>query len=291
MTDDDRMDVLLRQMATEDYNRPPEIVPREPMWEAVRKELGNGRVPGEAGRMGTGTRDQGSGNRDALGISRVGRVPRWVYFAAAAAVLLAAGIQIGRRMGAGRVAPQMVVVPNAPAAPDTSARRARAPDVPPVAPPSRQVAVAEPTAPAGRSDDGGKPKPRPGSSGPELAPGTSLPDAAAARAYTVATAQYLTEVEAMLTVFKGDPAPGRMDAQLASWGKDLLTNTRLLLDSPAARDPVRRKLLQDLELVLVQIVQLSPGAPARDRDLIKGALTDDQVLTRLRTALPVLKGT
>jgi hypothetical protein len=43
--------------------------------------------------------------------------------------------------------------------------------------------------------------------------------------------------------------------------------------------------------VLVQIVQLSPGAPARDRDLIKGALTDDQVLTRLRTAIPHQKGT
>src|SRR4030095_1674684 len=66
--------------------------------------------------------------------------------------------------------------------------------------------------------------------------------------------------------------------------------SRLLLDSPAARDPVRRKLLQDLELVLVQIVQLSPKSSARDRDLIKGALTDDEVMTRLRTAIPV-KGT
>jgi len=58
-----------------------------------------------------------------------------------------------------------------------------------------------------------------------------------------------------------------------------------------ASDPVRRKLLQDLELVLVQIVQLSPGTTARDRDLIKGALTDDQVLTRIRTAIPAQKGT
>ena len=107
----------------------------------------------------------------------------------------------------------------------------------------------------------------------------------------MAAAQHLTAAEAMLTAFKGDLSQGRMDAEMASWGKDLLSNTRLLLDSPAARDPARRKLLQDLELVLVQIVQLSPGTSARDRDLIKGALTDDQVLTRLRTAIPNQKGT
>ena len=118
----------------------------------------------------------------------------------------------------------------------------------------------------------------------------NAPDDGATRAYTVAAAQHLTEAEAMLTAFKGDLSQGRMDAQIASWGKDLLSNTRLLLDSPAARDPVRRKLLQDLELVLVQIVQLSPSSSARDRDLINGALTDDQVLTRLRTAIPLQKG-
>ena len=100
----------------------------------------------------------------------------------------------------------------------------------------------------------------------------------------------MTEAEAMLTAFKGDLSQGRMDSEIALWGKDLLANTRLLLNSPAANDPARRKLLQDLELVLVQIVQLSPKSSPRDRDLIKGALTDDQVLTRLRTAIPV-KGT
>ena len=93
-------------------------------------------------------------------------------------------------------------------------------------------------------------------------------------------------------LFRSDLNQGRMDTQMASWGKELLSNTRLLLDSPVATtDPVRRKLLQDLELVLVQIVQLSPTTSARDRDLIKGALTDDQVLTRLRTAIPAQKGT
>ena len=40
MTDDDKMDALLRQMAVDDYNRPPEIVPREQMWDVVLQGLG-----------------------------------------------------------------------------------------------------------------------------------------------------------------------------------------------------------------------------------------------------------
>jgi hypothetical protein len=163
-----------------------------------------------------------------------------------------------------------------------SARGTPRNDVAPLGKPDEQVVLTP------RSDDGSKGPPRP--KGPErFNPNSS--DDGSARAYTVATAQHLTEAEAMLTAFKGDLSQGRMDSEISSWGKDLLSNTRLLLDSPAARDPVRRKLLQDLELVLVQIVQLSPGTSARDRDLIKGALTDDQVLTRLRTAIPNQKGT
>jgi hypothetical protein len=265
MTDDDKMDALLRQMAVEDYNTPPQIVPREQMWDAVQSGIGN--------------RESGIANPREL--SFAARVPRWVYFAAAAVVLLAVGIQLGRRMGAPT---QTAVVP--PVVRDSLGDAAGGTprnDVAPTGKPDGQVAVGDP-----RSDDGGKGPRRP--KGPERFDPNSADDASA-RAYTVATAQHLTEAEAMLTSFKGDLAQGRMDAQIASWGKDLLSNTRLLLDSPAARDPVRRKLLQDLELVLVQIVQLSPGASARDRDLIKGALSDDQVLTRLRTAIPPLKGT
>ena len=40
MSDEDRMDALLRQLAADEYNRPPEIVPREQMWEAIRQGSG-----------------------------------------------------------------------------------------------------------------------------------------------------------------------------------------------------------------------------------------------------------
>jgi hypothetical protein len=75
--------------------------------------------------------------------------------------------------------------------------------------------------------------------------------------------------------------------QASIWkAKGLLSNTRLLLDSPAGEDPRRAKLLQDLELVLAQIVQLSPGAPAAEREIVQGSIQNGLVMTRLRSAIP-----
>jgi hypothetical protein len=272
MSDEERMDALLRQLAAEEYNRPPEIVPREQMWEAILQGSGKPEA-GSGGTTGTGTREPGTV------LPFRSRVPRWVYYAVAAAVLLALGIQLGRLMGPSRT--QQFAQPSGPQSDSLGPTRV-SPDSVSVNAPRRDL--------ANRSDDGAKGPPKPKGSGPERQLTPDAADEIRGRAYTVATAQHLTEAEAMLTAFKGDLSQGRMDAEISAWGKDLLSNTRLLLDSPAARDPVRRKLLQDLELVLVQIVQLSPKSSARDRDLIKGALSDDQVLTRLRTAIPV-KGT
>jgi hypothetical protein len=273
MSDEDRMDALLRQLAADEYNRPPEIVPREQMWEAVRSGIEH-REPGIEGAAGTGNRERGT----VLPFHR--RVPRWVYYAVAAALLLALGIQLGRLLGP---SPAQQLAPRT-TQPDSLGPTRVSPESVSVGNPRRDLATDS------RSDNGGKGPPPPKGGGPERQLTPEAGNDISARAYSVAAAQHLTEAEAMLTAFKGDLSQGRMDAEISAWGKDLLSNTRLLLDSPAARDPVRRKLLQDLELVLVQIVQLSPKSSARDRDLIKGALTDDQVLTRLRTAIPV-KGT
>ena len=275
MTDDEKMDALLRQMAAEEYNRPPHIVPREQMWNVIQSGLGTGEA-------GLGTRDTGPSDPNVVPLSRGSRVPRWIYFAVAAVALLAVGIQLGRMMGGPTTVADVPKTVRDSASVIDSAGVGLPNDAAPVTQDQRLAAVTP------RSDDGkGKPRPRPE---PERFSPTS-PNDAAVMAYTVATSQHLTEAEAMLTAFKGDLNQGRMDAQISAWGKDLLSNTRLLLDSPAAKDPARRRLLQDLELVLVQIVQLSPNASSRDRDLIKGALTDDQVITRLRTAIPVQKGT
>ena len=110
------------------------------------------------------------------------------------------------------------------------------------------------------------------------------------RLYRMAAAQTLTQAEALLTAYRASGVAERNPSasrQLGSWGRDVLSSTRLLLDSPAGDDPQLRPLLDDLELVLVQIIELS-GAPldAGDRALIDRALQDRNLLPRLRTAVP-----
>lgn len=127
------------------------------------------------------------------------------------------------------------------------------------------------------------------------APVASAPLASAdssdpSRLYRMAAAQTLTQAEALLTAYRAskvadnNPVAAR---QLGSWGREVLSRTRLLLDSPAGDDPRLRPLLSDLELVLVQIIQLS-GAPleAGDRELIDRALQDRDLLPRIRSAVP-----
>jgi len=116
--------------------------------------------------------------------------------------------------------------------------------------------------------------------------GTVPPGSQSAIPYQVATIRHLTDAEALLTSFNLESRDQRTDSRLAGWAKGLLSNTRLLLDSPAGDDPRRAELLEDLELVLAQIVQLSPGAAAQERDLIDGSIRNGAVMTRLRTAIP-----
>jgi hypothetical protein len=110
------------------------------------------------------------------------------------------------------------------------------------------------------------------------------------RLYRMAAAQTLTQAEALLVAYRASEVPERNPAtarQLGSWGRQVLSSTRLLLDSPAGSDPQLRSLLEDLELVLVQIIQLS-GAPldASERALVDRALQDRNLLPRIRTVVP-----
>jgi hypothetical protein len=124
------------------------------------------------------------------------------------------------------------------------------------------------------------------------APSDLAPDSAAdaSRIYKLAATQTLTQAEALLTAYRAsgvatrDPLAGK---QLASWGRHVLGSTRLLIDSPAGTDPQLRSLLDDLELVLVQIIQVS-GAPLdpSERALIERALEERDLLPRIRNAVP-----
>lgn len=106
-----------------------------------------------------------------------------------------------------------------------------------------------------------------------------------ASAYQLATGQHLNRVETLLTSFRVEARTGSTDQLLAASARDLLATHRLLLDSPAAsRDPRLKRLLDDLELVLAQIAQLSQEQDMDASGLILQALDDSGVLLRLRAS-------
>jgi hypothetical protein len=261
--------------AAESYNAPPARTPREEMWNAIQAKRAAGpRVVYGGGSAVPATREKRFGTRV------------WIGAAAAAMLLVATGVGIGR-WTAGPAASASVatnpllkkpvvvmpgpdagtVIDQPPTPTANSAPAVRSPS-------GRQVA----TGTSGQSNSN-----RTSTNGSERLPSV----AGSSSAYQLTTVQHLSEAEALLTSFRTrSTADQQMDAQLGAWARQLLSNTRLLLDSPVANDPQRRPLLEDLELVLVQIVQLSPGSTPQDRDMIEKTLQEDHVMTRLRTAIP-----
>jgi hypothetical protein len=138
---------------------------------------------------------------------------------------------------------------------------------------------------------------RVGSEGPQVADQGPAPEAMAAlnggrpaldgseaaSPYMFVAAEHLARTESFLTMFRADRKRDELDDEVRTWARSLLTRTRLLQNSPAASDASMARLLEDLELILVQIVQLRPG-DAEDAGLIEEGLQDRQLLFRLRTA-------
>lgn len=114
----------------------------------------------------------------------------------------------------------------------------------------------------------------------------SAPAASQTGSFDIAAAEHLSRAEALLTTYKGEERSRAGDRAMANWTKDMLSTTRLLMDSPAGEDAATRKLLEDLEVVLVQMVQLPASAGAEDRRMIERTLEHGQLLTRLRTVAP-----
>jgi hypothetical protein len=199
--DDDRLDDLLRD-AARDYHSPGPT-PREEIWAGIEQRRSTARL-----------------------VRRRWSPRRWVPLAAAAAVVLGAGIGIGRLTdGPG---------------------------------PDQPVAAT----PAARSSG-----------------------EVNATAYRLATLEHLSQSEDFLTLFRSSVGQG--DHRLASaTARQLLGTNRLLLDSPAAMDRRTRLLLEDLELVLAGIAQLSQGGRRQDVDLITEGMERGHVMPRLRTAVP-----
>ncbi|MFL5465096.1 MAG: hypothetical protein ACJ8AC_13785 [Gemmatimonadaceae bacterium] len=271
---DDKFEEFLKK-AAQGYNAPPVRVPRDEMWNAIQAK----RAAGPRVVYGGGVAYISSHRRFGARV--------WLGAAAAAMLLVATGVGIGR----------WTATPNEPAIATTL------PTTPVVVTPEASsalesgLAVGRAVSPSG-SRSRNVTEPRVGEGNRAVANNTVAPNSSnvasgnssptsTSSAYQLTAVRHLSEAEALLTSFRTrSNADQQMDAQLGVWARQLLSNTRLLLDSPVANDPQRRPLLEDLELVLVQIVQLSPGSTPQDRELIEKSLQQDHVMTRLRTAIP-----
>jgi hypothetical protein len=108
--------------------------------------------------------------------------------------------------------------------------------------------------------------------------------------YRWAAVQHLGQVEAFLAMFRADASTGRPVTESRSSARDLLSTTRLLLDSPVNEDAQLRTLLEDIELVLAQIAQFPTGETARaeareELELIDRSLDQRGVLLRLQSVI------
>jgi len=120
----------------------------------------------------------------------------------------------------------------------------------------------------------------------------AVADAEASGRFDREAVDYLTSSGALLASVRSDAREGVVGPGVGPWGRGLLQETRLLLDSPAADDPAMRALLEDLELVLAQVALLSDRervGEARGREelqLIARGLDRRELLPRIHAVLP-----
>jgi len=244
---DDQMDELLIQGA-QDYNE-PNPVPRDEMWARIA-EARRAAAPPKAAPSKTW---------------------RWVSLAAAAAIVLAVGITIGRRLE--REAPTAVpVVAKAPTTRDSQ---------------TAVVAKNDTVIPQLRDETRNTDK-----RVRELASGDGTPveggNTSKDLAYRLVMLRHVAGSEAMITAFRASARRGEVDKQIADWARELLTTTRMLEASPVTEDPTMKRLLDDLDLVLMQIAQYTTRGVVNSEELglIEESINKRGVIAKLRSTLP-----
>ena len=106
----------------------------------------------------------------------------------------------------------------------------------------------------------------------------------ASNVYDKVASELLGRTVVLLASLPGE-ARNSSGQRFSNQATELLTSTRLLLDSPAASDPRFKDLLEDLELVLAQIAMLQSGRSRQELDLITDALEERDVVPRIQSAV------
>ncbi len=105
-------------------------------------------------------------------------------------------------------------------------------------------------------------------------------------AYRMAATPVMKKAELLLAQFSAGDSLGENGDSFSSRATKLLTDTRLLLDSPAADDPELKRVLSDLELILTQIKRLSESQEQDERESIDENMKNRSLLPRLRATSP-----
>lgn len=265
-------DERIAAAARELYNAPP-ATPREEMWAELAARLEA--RPGET-RLEAGSRTVAAPHeRSAAPRRDFGRVAWWMGVAAA----LVIGLGIGRLsldMDGGEV----------PVAGDAavSEQVAVAPGPDPEEP---RVSGTEQGVPSGtETPAGGGEPPIERATAPTDAPVAASDGRATGRGlpYVVATREHLNRSELFLTGVRAHPEIESADPEMESWARALLTRTRILMASPAGEEPATRRLLEDLELMLAQVVATAATQDAGEARIVGENLEESGLLYRLRSA-------
>lgn len=287
--DDDILDERIRVLAAARYNAPEGSVPRDAMWAQIAAAR---RAARAATPIDAPTREADVVPLTPRRRSRTA-VAGWSALLAAGLVL---GVLLEREVFDDREQgpPVAVVTPRSDPTPSTTPTDTSITDgVPGATQPDRVSSPSAPApapAPAPRVRDQIAPRPPQYAQRTEPRDLDALPDSTLQSFYHTAAVQTLVQAEALLTSYRGTEGTTRDPQALrdaARWARDVLSSTRLLMDSPAGRDPQLRMLFTDLELILAQIVQLSGTTlEARERELIDRAMRERDLLPRLRSAVP-----
>ncbi len=122
--------------------------------------------------------------------------------------------------------------------------------------------------------------------------GMEMPEAPAGAAehvpaaFQVVALDHLRHVETFLTVFQYEARAGLAAEGTAGLARNLLMNTRLLMDSPARRDARMAALLDDIEVMLAQIASYADSPTPPELRLIDLGLEQRGLLSKLRASVP-----
>jgi hypothetical protein len=322
MMENDRFDNFIGRAARE--IDPAPAVPRDEMWQAISAARQSQRADETATDAAVialdsrraHTNPTPPGPTTARPITARGTQRAWLRWGAPLAAMLVIAFGLGRLTTAGRHDAGTAGIEPGPSA---VASNTASPNATPNANPNTASAPGTSTSdsrPAATTDDRAlqtlnrEPATAVATTGPRLARSTKRQPAGAivrgssgnsdtrassgtaSIAYRMAAVKHFERVQTLLVSIPADARDGRIN-EIAVRAADLLVNTRLLLDSPAAADRDARRLLGDLELILAQVATISPTKSAEDVDMIQDAITKRDVLLRLHavTAGQHLSGT